>query len=168
MFQTSNNKNKKKLGDCTRRRGGLHLWAGLVSKKAANRRGFWDGDESCHVELAAAESCCCPAEAPSVPAGASPTTAGSGAAGSMLVTALSCFLSALLAAAAAGKLPEAEVKVEVLHRPFLCRRKTKYGDMLLVHQEGYFQNGTMFHSRWVPPGALPVLRQGCGELCLST
>lgn len=71
-----------------------------------------------------------------------------------MVTALGCFLSALLAAAAAGKLPEAEVNVEVLHRPFLCRRKTKYGDMLLVHQEGYFQNGTMFHSRWVYPARL--------------
>lgn len=82
----------------------------------------------------------------------------------MLVTALGCFLSALLIAATAGKLPEADVKVEVLHRPFLCRRKTKYGDMLLVHQEGYFQNGTMFHSRWVLPVTVPVLRQGCGEL----
>ncbi|XP_075900174.1 peptidyl-prolyl cis-trans isomerase FKBP14-like [Nelusetta ayraudi] len=95
----------------------------------------------------------------------------------MLVTALSCFLSALLAAAAAGKLPEAEVKVEVLHRPFLCRRKTKYGDMLLVHQEGYFQNGTMFHSSrtfgdkqpvWFTLGIKEVIRgldQGLQDMC---
>ncbi|XP_020773146.2 peptidyl-prolyl cis-trans isomerase FKBP14-like [Boleophthalmus pectinirostris] len=39
-----------------------------------------------------------------------------------------------------------DVTIEILHRPFICHRKTKFGDLLLVHQEGYFQNGTMFHS----------------------
>lgn len=66
------------------------------------------------------------------------------------MTALSCLFSALLASVGAGKLPDPEVKIEVLHRPFICHRKSKYGDMLLVHQEGYFENGTLFHSRWVP------------------
>lgn len=66
------------------------------------------------------------------------------------MTALSCLCSALLALVGAGKLPDPEVKIEVLHRPFICHRKSKYGDMLLVHQEGYFENGTLFHSRWVP------------------
>lgn len=55
----------------------------------------------------------------------------------------------LLLAASGGKLPEAEVEVEVMHRPFLCHRKSKYGDMLLVHHDGYFENGTVFHSRYV-------------------
>ncbi|CAL8247062.1 unnamed protein product [Lota lota] len=45
------------------------------------------------------------------------------------------------------KLPEPEVKVEVTHKPFLCNRKSKYGDMLLVHYDGFLEsNGTMFHS----------------------
>ncbi|KAI5106121.1 peptidyl-prolyl cis-trans isomerase FKBP14 precursor, partial [Silurus meridionalis] len=40
-----------------------------------------------------------------------------------------------------------EVKIEVLYKPFLCHRKTKYGDMLLVHYDGFLEsNGTMFHS----------------------
>lgn len=70
----------------------------------------------------------------------------------MLLTVLSWFCSSLLLlllqAASGGKLPEAEVKVEVMHRPFLCHRKSKYGDMLLVHHDGYFENGTVFHSRY--------------------
>lgn len=137
-----------------------------MSQTAANQRGFWDGDESCHVEPLAAAVLLPPPRLrqcrPEVQRG-----------GSMLVTALSCFLAALLAAAAAGKLPEAEVKVEVLHRPFLCRRKTKYGDMLLVHQEGYFHNGTMFHSRWVPPVRSGSVRRtlkvtvGAGEVIIE-
>ncbi|XP_054638055.1 peptidyl-prolyl cis-trans isomerase FKBP14 isoform X1 [Dunckerocampus dactyliophorus] len=46
-----------------------------------------------------------------------------------------------------GKLPDPEVKIEVLHKPLMCYRKTKYGDMLLVHYEGFLEsNGTMFHS----------------------
>lgn len=65
----------------------------------------------------------------------------------MLLAVLSWFIS-LLAASCGGKLPDPEVKVEVLHRPFLCHRKSKYGDMLLVHHEGYFENGTRFHNRY--------------------
>lgn len=64
----------------------------------------------------------------------------------MLLPVLSWFLP-LLAASCGGKLPDPEVKVEVLHRPFLCHRTSKYGDMLLVHHEGYFENGTRFHNR---------------------
>ncbi|XP_063053993.1 peptidyl-prolyl cis-trans isomerase FKBP14 [Engraulis encrasicolus] len=46
-----------------------------------------------------------------------------------------------------AKLPEPEVKIQVLSKPFLCHRKSKYGDILLVHYEGYLEsNGTMFHS----------------------
>lgn len=47
-----------------------------------------------------------------------------------------------------GKLPEPEVKIEVIHKPLMCLRKSKYGDMLLLHYDGYLEsNGTMFHSR---------------------
>lgn len=46
------------------------------------------------------------------------------------------------------KLPEPEVKIEVLHKPLACYRKSKYGDMLLVHYDGFLEsNGTLFHSR---------------------
>ncbi|XP_053876026.1 peptidyl-prolyl cis-trans isomerase FKBP14 [Malaclemys terrapin pileata] len=44
-------------------------------------------------------------------------------------------------------IPEAEVKIEVLQKPFICQRKTKWGDMMLVHYEGYLEkDGSMFHS----------------------
>uniref|UniRef100_A0A3Q2QPW2 peptidylprolyl isomerase n=1 Tax=Fundulus heteroclitus TaxID=8078 RepID=A0A3Q2QPW2_FUNHE len=64
----------------------------------------------------------------------------------MLLILLSLLGSSMLASASGGKLPEAEVEIEVLHRPFICHRKSKYGDMLLVHHDGYFENGTMFYS----------------------
>ncbi|CAG5890706.1 unnamed protein product [Menidia menidia] len=64
----------------------------------------------------------------------------------MLLPALSWLLSSLVTTVSPGKLSEAEVATEVLHRPFICHRKTKYGDMLMVHHDGYFENGTMFHS----------------------
>ncbi|XP_077364344.1 peptidyl-prolyl cis-trans isomerase FKBP14-like [Festucalex cinctus] len=63
----------------------------------------------------------------------------------MLLRLLSWFCSSLLAAVCGGALPEAEVNIEVLHKPFICHRKTKYGDMLLVHHQGFFENGTIFH-----------------------
>lgn len=69
----------------------------------------------------------------------------------LLLRCLCAFM--LLLSVSGGKLPEAEVQIEVMHRPFLCHRKTKYGDMLLVHHEVYFENGTMLHARYVPHGA---------------
>ncbi|XP_071775361.2 peptidyl-prolyl cis-trans isomerase FKBP14-like isoform X2 [Centroberyx gerrardi] len=74
----------------------------------------------------------------------------------MLLAVLSWLCSSLLVFVCGGKLPEAEVKIEVLHRPFLCHRKSKYGDILLVHHEGYFQNGTMFHSSRTDGDKQPV------------
>ena len=57
-------------------------------------------------------------------------------------------ISSLFVYVSGGKLPEPEVKIEVVHKPFICFRKSKYGDMLLVHFEGFLaSNGTMFHSR---------------------
>lgn len=67
----------------------------------------------------------------------------------MLLPLLSWLCSSLVAAVCGGALPEAEVKIEVLHKPFLCHRKSKYGDMMLVHHQGYFENGTVFHDRLV-------------------
>ncbi|XP_061838471.1 peptidyl-prolyl cis-trans isomerase FKBP14-like [Nerophis lumbriciformis] len=63
----------------------------------------------------------------------------------MLLSVLSWLCSALMADVYGGTLAEAEVKIEVLHKPFLCRRQSKYGDMLLVHHQVYFENGTLFH-----------------------
>uniref|UniRef100_A0A8C6T593 peptidylprolyl isomerase n=1 Tax=Neogobius melanostomus TaxID=47308 RepID=A0A8C6T593_9GOBI len=56
-----------------------------------------------------------------------------------------CLLSPLLLLLV-GAAEEPEVSVTVKHRPFICHRKSKRGDLLLVHQEGYFQNGTKFYS----------------------
>ncbi|KAG7475039.1 peptidyl-prolyl cis-trans isomerase FKBP14 [Solea senegalensis] len=56
-------------------------------------------------------------------------------------------LPSLLVFVTGGKLPEPEVKLEVLHKPLMCYRKSKYGDMLLVHYDGFVESdGTMFHS----------------------
>ncbi|KAM8870744.1 peptidyl-prolyl cis-trans isomerase FKBP14 [Spinachia spinachia] len=56
-------------------------------------------------------------------------------------------LASLFVFVTGGKLPEPEVKIEVLHKPFMCYRKSKYGDMLLVHHEGFLEsNGTLFYS----------------------
>uniref|UniRef100_A0A3Q1HB73 peptidylprolyl isomerase n=1 Tax=Anabas testudineus TaxID=64144 RepID=A0A3Q1HB73_ANATE len=75
----------------------------------------------------------------------------------MLLTVLSwlCLLLLLLCVSG-GTVPEAEVKIEVLHRPFLCHRKSKYGDIMLVHNEGYFENGTVFHSSRTQGDKQPV------------
>ncbi|XP_068863310.1 peptidyl-prolyl cis-trans isomerase FKBP14 isoform X1 [Aphelocoma coerulescens] len=63
----------------------------------------------------------------------------------LLCSALLC--AALGCAGAALIPPAADVKVEVLHKPFLCHRKTKWGDMMLVHYEGFLErDGSMFHS----------------------
>ncbi|XP_044215092.1 peptidyl-prolyl cis-trans isomerase FKBP14 [Thunnus albacares] len=65
----------------------------------------------------------------------------------MIFFSICSILPSLFAFATGGKLPEPEVKIEVIQKPFMCYRKTKYGDMLLVHYEGYLEsNGTMFHS----------------------
>ncbi|XP_005144497.2 peptidyl-prolyl cis-trans isomerase FKBP14 [Melopsittacus undulatus] len=56
-------------------------------------------------------------------------------------------LGAVLRCAAAALIPAADVKVEVLQKPFICHRRTKWGDMMLVHYEGYLErDGSMFHS----------------------
>ncbi|KAK6491336.1 peptidyl-prolyl cis-trans isomerase FKBP14-like [Huso huso] len=65
----------------------------------------------------------------------------------MLLGTLNLFCSFLLGVVNTAKLPEPEVKIEVIHKPFICHRKSKYGDMLLVHFDGYLEsNGTLFHS----------------------
>ncbi|XP_029306905.1 peptidyl-prolyl cis-trans isomerase FKBP14 [Cottoperca gobio] len=65
----------------------------------------------------------------------------------MIIFSMCLILPSLLVFVTAGKLPEPEVKIEVLHKPFMCYRKSKYGDMLLVHHEGFLEsNGTLFFS----------------------
>ncbi|MEQ2206076.1 Peptidyl-prolyl cis-trans isomerase fkbp14 [Xenoophorus captivus] len=65
----------------------------------------------------------------------------------MMLFSLCSLLPSLLVFVTGGKLPEPDVKVEMIHKPFMCHRKSKYGDMLLVHYEGFLEsNGTMFHS----------------------
>ncbi|XP_055516172.1 peptidyl-prolyl cis-trans isomerase FKBP14 [Leucoraja erinacea] len=79
--------------------------------------------------------------------------------------------------ASSALIPEAEVKIDVLQKPFLCHRKTKIGDQLLIHYSGYFENGTMFHSShssndgqpvWFTLGIKESLTgwdKGLGEMC---
>ncbi|KAL0961826.1 hypothetical protein UPYG_G00332190 [Umbra pygmaea] len=74
----------------------------------------------------------------------------------MLLVCLSLLCTSLLVFVNGGKLPEAEVKITVLHKPFLCHRKSKYGDILLVHHEGYLANGTKFHSSYTQGDKQPV------------
>ncbi|KAG5856693.1 peptidyl-prolyl cis-trans isomerase FKBP14 [Anguilla rostrata] len=75
----------------------------------------------------------------------------------MLLSFLSWFCTSLFLNVRGAKLPEPEVKMEVLHKPLLCHRKSKYGDMLLVHYEGFLEsNGTMFHSSRVHGDKQPV------------
>ncbi|XP_017281968.1 peptidyl-prolyl cis-trans isomerase FKBP14 [Kryptolebias marmoratus] len=65
----------------------------------------------------------------------------------MVLFSILSVLSSVFVFVTGGKLPEPDVKIEVMHKSFLCSRKTKYGDMLLVHYEGFLEsNGTMFHS----------------------
>ncbi|XP_033981339.1 peptidyl-prolyl cis-trans isomerase FKBP14-like [Trematomus bernacchii] len=94
-----------------------------------------------------------------------------------MLTVLAWLCSSMLLSVSGGKLPEAEVEIDVLHRPFLCHRKTKYGDMLLVHHELYFENGTMLytsrtdgdrHAMWFTLGIMEVLKgwdKGLQDMC---
>ncbi|XP_030058400.1 peptidyl-prolyl cis-trans isomerase FKBP14 isoform X2 [Microcaecilia unicolor] len=67
------------------------------------------------------------------------------------------FLSAFLSCVSGALIPEAEVEVVVIQKPFVCQRKTKNGDMLLVHYEGFVeQNGTLFHSTYQDNKGQPV------------
>lgn len=66
----------------------------------------------------------------------------------MVLFSVCLILPSLFVFATGGKLPEPEVKIEVVHKPLLCYRKSKYGDMLLVHYDGFLEsNGDIFHSR---------------------
>lgn len=59
----------------------------------------------------------------------------------------SSVLALLVTSLSGALIPEPEVKVEVLQKPFICHRKTKGGDLMLVHYEGYLEkDGSLFHS----------------------
>jgi len=64
---------------------------------------------------------------------------------------------ALLAAPAraeGGAAEEEEVKIEVLHLPESCSPKSKKGDLLNAHYDGFLaSNGSKFYCRWA---------RGCG------
>ncbi|XP_003966244.1 peptidyl-prolyl cis-trans isomerase FKBP14 [Takifugu rubripes] len=65
----------------------------------------------------------------------------------MIILSIFSILSSVFVFVTGRKLPEPEVQIEVLHKPFACYRKSKYGDMLLVHYDGFLEsNGTLFHS----------------------
>ncbi|KAL7393293.1 hypothetical protein ABVT39_009123 [Epinephelus coioides] len=96
----------------------------------------------------------------------------------MIIFSICSILPSLLVFVTGGKLPEPEVKIEVIHKPFMCHRKSKYGDMLLVHHEGFLEsNGTLFYSSrkygdknpvWFTLGTREVLKgwdKGLQNMC---
>ncbi|MEE6465975.1 hypothetical protein FKM82_006776 [Ascaphus truei] len=67
------------------------------------------------------------------------------------------FFTALLASVSGALIPEPDVHMEVLQKPFICHRKTKNGDMMLVHFEGFLEkNGSLFHSTYTDNNRQPV------------
>ncbi|XP_062839958.1 peptidyl-prolyl cis-trans isomerase FKBP14 isoform X2 [Anolis carolinensis] len=87
---------------------------------------------------------------------------------------------AVLALGTGALIPEPEVKLEVLQKPFICKRKTKLGDMLLVHYEGFLEkDGSLFHSThkhnngqptWFTLGikeVIPGWDKGLTEMCIG-
>ncbi|XP_053570171.1 peptidyl-prolyl cis-trans isomerase FKBP14 [Bombina bombina] len=87
-------------------------------------------------------------------------------------------LVALFAFANGALIPEPEVQIEVQEKPFICHRKTKYGDMLLVHFEGFLENETLFHSTykennqpvWFTLGIKEVIKgwdKGLKDMCVG-
>ncbi|KAM4688616.1 peptidyl-prolyl cis-trans isomerase FKBP14 [Discoglossus pictus] len=88
-------------------------------------------------------------------------------------------LAAVLACASGALIPEPEVQIEVQEKPFICHRKTKYGDMMLVHFEGFLEmNGSMFHSTyqknqqpvWFTLGIREVIKgwdRGLKDMCVG-
>nr|XP_012303186.1 peptidyl-prolyl cis-trans isomerase FKBP14 isoform X2 [Aotus nancymaae] len=91
-------------------------------------------------------------------------------------TVLTLFITSLIGAL----IPEPEVKIEVLQKPFICHRKTKGGDLMLVHYEGYLEkDGSLFHSThkhnngqpiWFTLGILEALKgwdQGLKGMCVG-
>ncbi|XP_043922782.1 peptidyl-prolyl cis-trans isomerase FKBP14 [Protopterus annectens] len=97
----------------------------------------------------------------------------------MTIVFLSVLLYALLSWSSGALIPEPEIKIEVLHKPFICHRKTKYGDMLLVHYDGFLEkDGTLFHSTrkqkdgnpvWFTLGIKEVIKgwdKGLKDMCI--
>lgn len=67
--------------------------------------------------------------------------------GSMRFLLWNWVLALLVSSSSGALIPEPEVKIEVLQKPFICHRKTKGGDLMLVHYEGYLEkDGSLFHS----------------------
>uniref|UniRef100_A0A8C4N2A1 peptidylprolyl isomerase n=1 Tax=Eptatretus burgeri TaxID=7764 RepID=A0A8C4N2A1_EPTBU len=69
-----------------------------------------------------------------------------------------------LSAAVGSKLPPPEVKMDVLHKPFVCNRRTVRGDSVHVHYTGYYENGTQFHTRCHNQGEPVWFTLGIGEV----
>ncbi|XP_010626600.1 peptidyl-prolyl cis-trans isomerase FKBP14 isoform X3 [Fukomys damarensis] len=89
-------------------------------------------------------------------------------------------LTLLITSLSGALIPEPEVKIEVLQKPFICHRKTKGGDLMLVHYEGYLEkDGSLFHSThkhnngqpiWFTLGILEALKgwdRGLKGMCVG-
>lgn len=69
------------------------------------------------------------------------------------LTALLLLLSLLAAPAQAegGTAAAEEIKMEVLHLPEVCSPKSKKGDLLNAHYDGFLaSDGSKFYCRWAP------------------
>lgn len=73
------------------------------------------------------------------------------------LTVLLLLLLAVLAApaqAGGGAAAAEEVKMEVLHLPEVCSPKSKKGDLLNAHYDGFLaSDGSKFYCRWAPGAA---------------
>nr|KAF6302273.1 FKBP prolyl isomerase 14 [Pipistrellus kuhlii] len=100
--------------------------------------------------------------------------------GDMRLFLWSSVLTLLVPALSGALIPEPEVKIEVLQKPFICHRQTKGGDLMLVHYEGYLEkDGSLFHSThkhnngqpiWFTLGILEALKgwdQGLKGMCVG-
>ncbi|XP_075414342.1 peptidyl-prolyl cis-trans isomerase FKBP14 isoform X2 [Tenrec ecaudatus] len=98
----------------------------------------------------------------------------------MRLFAWNAVLTLLVTPLSGALIPEPEVKIEVLQKPFICQRKTKGGDLMLIHYEGYLEkDGALFHSThkhnngqpiWFTLGILESLRgwdQGLKGMCVG-
>lgn len=60
---------------------------------------------------------------------------------------------------------EPQLKIEVLNQATDCPRKSKDSDILVIHYEGFYDNGTKFDSSRDRPGAVPFQFQlGVGQV----
>uniref|UniRef100_A0AAY5EN77 peptidylprolyl isomerase n=1 Tax=Electrophorus electricus TaxID=8005 RepID=A0AAY5EN77_ELEEL len=90
----------------------------------------------------------------------------------MILELWAYFVTAFFFSVHGAKLPEPEVKIEVLYKPFLCHRKSKYGDILLSNACLFCITSTRHHGDknpvWFTLGIREVIKgwdKGLQNMC---